>query len=115
MNESFVPKDKTKQWACGVEPIIENNPSRFELKVTELGLNPDQLVASEELKTWCTSVENGEPRYNTLYIPEILLRAWKIRTCWYDDDAALRESELFPVVPFSDMKETHRTNSTQGK
>lgn len=113
MGESFIPKDKTKQWACGVEPIVENNPTAFENKVAELGLTPDQYAASKELKTWVTSVERDQPRYDVLYVPENLLKAWDIRTSWDGDE--LVEDELVPIVPFSEMKETNRTNSTQEK
>jgi hypothetical protein len=44
----------------------------FELKVQELGLTPDQLLRSEELRAWAAAHKN------TKYIPETLLKAWRL-------------------------------------
>lgn len=104
----FIANEKMQEsgqkWAKGLEP----NPAKgvevteFEKKAQDLGLSlPRQYVASKALKQWCVSDLNGSPRYDVLYIPEFLLRAWNIRTMWDGDDSGFEE-----FVPFSDMTGT---------
>jgi hypothetical protein len=45
----------------------------FEQQVRKLGLNERNCVASKELRKWC------ERNKDRCYIPEWLLREWKLR------------------------------------
>jgi hypothetical protein len=52
--------------------VVPSTVCAFDLKVGELGLSADQYIQSVELQEWAAIHKN------TRYIPELLLKAWKL-------------------------------------
>jgi len=46
--------------------------TEFELRVKQLQLTPEMYVLSRELQAWC------ERNRNRVYVPEWLLKAWRL-------------------------------------
>jgi hypothetical protein len=64
-----MPKAGNPNWGKPeVAPVI--TITEFEKKVLELQLQPDQFVASADLREWAAK------HRNTHYVPEPLLEAW---------------------------------------
>jgi hypothetical protein len=60
-------------WASGRGAEIRpDEPTGFDVKVQKLGLNSGNWASSEELRKWC------EQNKNHCYIPEQVLKRWKI-------------------------------------
>lgn len=57
-------------------------PTEFEMQVKRLRLTVETHVSSAELRSWC------QQNRNRLYIPEWLLKEWKITVDPYISDAA---------------------------
>ena len=99
--------DSGQKWVKGFEPATIKGASKtaFDAEVEYLGLNPaSDLRGSKELKAWATSLSNSnpeQPNYNVVFIPESLLKAWRLKTMWDGDEAV--DTDDVPVVPFSDM------------
>ena len=102
-----------QKWVKGYEPAAPEGVAitEFESEASRLGLIPEQYEASRELKAWVTAVivndEDEEPktgpRYDIVFVPERLLKAWGIVTMWGADDI---DETLVEAVPFSDMMST---------
>ena len=102
-----------QKWAKGYEPAAPEGVAitEFESEASRLGLIPEQYEASRELKAWVTAFivnDKGEepkkgPRYDIVFVPERLLKAWGIVTMWGTDDI---DETLVEAVPFSDMMST---------
>lgn len=86
----FIPSDsgfRGKAWKFAddqYKPSLPPSPTRFEAKVSELGLSEGQLIDSPELCRWATA---NACRY---YVPEELLMAWGITV----DEYLSREADL---------------------
>lgn len=53
-------------------PPVPALATEFELQVRHLQLTPDMYASSTKLRTWC------EHNKNRIYIPEWLLKEWRI-------------------------------------
>lgn len=56
----------------GKDTPVKPTICAFEIKANELGLTPDQYFRSEELRAWAAANKN------TRYVPETLLKAWRL-------------------------------------
>jgi len=67
-------------WSAGVPlDIPKAKPCVYELRLQELGLQDsttEELVNSQELKEFCTSIRQER------FVPEILLHRWGLTTIW---------------------------------
>ena len=71
----------------------------YERELIRLGLegaSSDQLVASEELRTFAVRVSHER------YLPEILLSRWGLRTIWSHGE---RSDRHFPKFSLHDARE----------
>lgn len=63
----------SRTWVTGQAQQVPNIQSRFECKITELGLTTfEQMKESKELRAWV------ERNINSVYVPEKLLAAWNV-------------------------------------
>jgi hypothetical protein len=60
------------KWTTGQFRPIPKLPTAFEEQVQKLGLNDQTWATSEALQRWCESNKNRR------YIPEWLLKQWRI-------------------------------------
>jgi hypothetical protein len=63
-------------------PLVPALATEFELKVGQLQLTPEMYASSAALRTWC------ERNKNRIYIPEWLLKEWRITVDPTFSDAA---------------------------
>jgi len=61
-----------KNWCKPELPTVVRTVTEFERTVSEFKLRPDEYATSTQLRLWV------EQNRNSRYVPEYLLRAWKL-------------------------------------
>jgi hypothetical protein len=61
-----------RTWSQGIVAPIKPTVTEFERVVARLQLEPDQYIGSQQLREW------AEKNKDIRYIPERLLKAWRI-------------------------------------
>ena len=68
-------------WSAGIdEDIAPAEPTQFEKLATRLGLHEESFADSIELK------EFARRNRDKLYVPEALLKTWRLESTKYADD-----------------------------
>ena len=83
-----------KSWNTQQSVVIPERLTAYERELIQLGLEGasiDQLVASEELRTFAMRVRHER------YLPEILLSRWGLRTIWSHGERSDRHLPKFSL------------------